>query len=205
MQTPLILRCMPLRKDDIDWRFYKAIQTEFRTKMREFKLSLEQLIVRAFATMAMSNATTCSWKMKHGQHQDADKTIFEGRNMYRRLCNVASLASRMKAAGNGGRKGKGKGEGKRQASLVPLVASSSIDASTEDFCSVIDSMQHSVEQEFQLAANLMDLKSTSRASEDFRKWRNRPNVHQGAHLGDIIQRYGNSFSCNVLHCEDKHR
>ncbi|ELR10743.1 hypothetical protein GMDG_08760, partial [Pseudogymnoascus destructans 20631-21] len=46
--------------------------------------------------------------MKPGQHQDAEKAIFEGRSMYRGLCNAASLASQMKVRNQG--KGKGKGE-----------------------------------------------------------------------------------------------
>ncbi|OAF59083.1 hypothetical protein VC83_04343 [Pseudogymnoascus destructans] len=91
MLTPLILRCMPLEKEDIDWRFYKAVQQEFKEDLRKHQLNPEQLIIRAFSAMAMSNALTCSWEMRPGQHSDTEKTIFNGRDMYGRLCNAACL------------------------------------------------------------------------------------------------------------------
>ncbi|OAF61571.1 hypothetical protein VC83_02236 [Pseudogymnoascus destructans] len=159
------------------------------------------LVVLAFASIAKSNATTCAWRMKPGQHQDAEKAIFEGRSMYRGLCNAASLASQMKVRNQC----KGKGKGKGNASLTPSVSPPSVDTATEDFCSVIDSIEQSVQQEFELVTSMMDLKTASGSLKYYIKWRSRPNVHQGAHINDTIGRYGNSFSCNVLHCEDKHK
>ncbi|ELR03480.1 hypothetical protein GMDG_06210 [Pseudogymnoascus destructans 20631-21] len=84
------------------------------------------LVVLAFASIAKSNATTCAWRMNPGQHQDAEKAIFEGRSMYRGLCNAASLASQMKVRNQG----KGKGKGKGHASLTPSVTPPSVDTAT---------------------------------------------------------------------------
>ncbi|ELR04371.1 hypothetical protein GMDG_06740 [Pseudogymnoascus destructans 20631-21] len=198
MQVPLILRCKPLREDDVEDNFLDAVHEEFRYDCQELKLKLEDIIVCAFAAMAVSNAATCSPITQTDRIQDIDDAVYEGRRSFIRLCSCAHLAARVKdcrGKGSGGRRNEG------QSSLAPSTASSEFDAVVEELASSLST----IGQEFENRERFRDLKPTSKRAEEFVKWQHRPNVHQGAHLSDITRRFGNSYTCNVLHYEDKHR
>lgn len=197
MQAPLILRCMPLQEDDVEDNFLDAVREEFRDDCRKLKLKPEQMIVWAFAAMAVSNAATCSPTIQANRIQDTDDAVYKGRHAFIRLCTCAHLAAQVKD-----RRGKGKrrrNEG--QSSPAPSTASSEFEAVIEELASSLGS----IGQEFERHSRFQDLKPTSKRAEEFVKWQHRPNVHQGSHLNDITKRFGNSYTCNVLHYEDKHR
>ena len=185
--TPMLLRCW-LKPAHVKDSFLQAVRSIFRVRSKE---DATDIIIKFFAKLAKSISLVLSPVVRIEDSAVMHRLIVEARKMYQDICEAAATAVLSKPS---------RGNFTRHSSLAVSEADSlGSQANLED----LD--DNASLAEFETSVDIPTSQKMKGKGNEYRKFKSRPNVHQGVHLVDLVSEYSTPNNANVLQQEGKHK